>query len=116
MNPCYNPMQLSEENVAICVSFAPLKTSNSDGYFSVYTIFYHDKYRNKKFRNSVNKTYENQDFRNEVLLQNVSARVWQNLVVFSSSYSPGFFIEGPVCGRSRTAQSGQPWPLWGLMG
>ena len=33
-------MQLSEENVAICVSFAPLKTlSNSDGYFSGYTIF-----------------------------------------------------------------------------
>ena len=64
MIPCYNPMQLSEENVAICVSFAPLKTlSNSDGYFSSYTIFYHDKYRNKNFRDSVNKTDENQDFR-----------------------------------------------------
>ena len=51
MIPCYNPTQLSEENVAICVSFAPLKTiSNSDGYFSGYTIFYHDKYRNKHFR------------------------------------------------------------------
>ena len=64
MIPCYNPMQLSEENVAICVSFAPMKTlSNSDGYFSSYTIFYHDKYRNKIFRDSVNKTDENQDFR-----------------------------------------------------
>ena len=41
MIPYYNPMQLSEENVAICVSFAPMKTlSNSDGYFSGYTIFY----------------------------------------------------------------------------
>ena len=58
----YNPMQLSEENVAIYVSFAPLKTSNSDGYFSGYTIVYHDKYRNKNFRDSVNKTDENQDF------------------------------------------------------
>ena len=56
-------MQLSEENVAICVSFAPLKTlSNSDGYFSGYTIFYHDEYRNKKFRDSVKKTDDNQDF------------------------------------------------------
>ena len=56
-------MQLSEENVAICVSFAPLKTLiNSDGYFSGYTIFYHDKYRNKNFQDSVNKTDENQDF------------------------------------------------------
>ena len=64
MIPCYNLMQLSEENVAICVSFASLKTlSNSDGYFSGYTIFYHDKYRKKQFRDSVNKTYENQDFR-----------------------------------------------------
>ena len=76
-------MQLSKENVAICVSFAPLKTlSNSHGYFSGYTIFYHDKYRNKKIRDSVNKTDEKQDFRkgtharNELLLvQNVSA-VW----------------------------------------
>ena len=51
-------MQLSEENIAICVSFAPLKTSNSDGYFSAYTIFYHDKYRNKNCRDSVNKTDE----------------------------------------------------------
>ena len=25
MIPCYNPMQPSKENVAICVSFAPLK-------------------------------------------------------------------------------------------
>ena len=57
-------MQLSEENVVICVSFAPMKTLlNSDGYFSGYTIFYHDKYRNKFFRDSVNKTDENQDFR-----------------------------------------------------
>ena len=57
-------MQLSEENVAICVSFAPMKTlSNCDGFFSGYTIFYHDKYRNKNFRDSVNKTYENQDSR-----------------------------------------------------
>ena len=63
MIPCYNPMQLSEENVAICVSFAPLKTlSNSDGYFLGYTIFYHDKYKNKNFRDSVNKTDDNQDF------------------------------------------------------
>ena len=50
-------MQPSEENVAICVSFAPLKElSNSDGYFSGYTIFYHDKYRKKNSRDSMNKT------------------------------------------------------------
>ena len=56
-------MQSSEENVAICVSFAELKKlSNSDGYFSGYTIFYHDKYRNKNFRDGVKKTDENQDF------------------------------------------------------
>ena len=56
-------MQPSEETVAICVSFAPLlKLSNSDGYFSGYTIFYHDKYRNKIFRDGVNKTDENPDF------------------------------------------------------
>ena len=57
-------MQPSEvENIAICVSFATLKKlSNSDGYFSGYTIFYHDKYRNKNVRDSVNKTDENQDF------------------------------------------------------
>ena len=43
--------------------------------------------------------------RNELLLlQNVSARVWQNLVAFSS-YLPGFFlIDGPVCGRRRPFQ------------
>ena len=57
MIPCYNSLQPSEENVAICVSFAPLKFfSNSDGYFSGYTIFYHDKYRNNFFGDSMNKT------------------------------------------------------------
>ena len=56
-------MQPRKENVAICVSFAPLKTlSNSDGYFSSYTIFDHDKYRNKNVRDGVNKTDENKDF------------------------------------------------------
>ena len=79
-------MQLSKENVAICVSFAPLKTlSNSDGYFSGYTIFYHDKYRNKKFRDRVKISKRATHERNKLLLlQNVSARVWQNLVAFSS--------------------------------
>ena len=40
--------------------------------------------------------------RNELLLlQNVSARVWQNLVAFSSVviHQDFFIIEGPVCGR-----------------
>ena len=56
-------MQTNKENVAICVIFAPLKKlSNSDGYFSGYTIFCHEKYRNKNCRDSVNKTDENQDF------------------------------------------------------
>ena len=65
MIPCYNPMQPNEENVAICVSFAPLKTfSNSDGYFLGYTIFCHEKNRNKNVRDGVNKTNENQDFQN----------------------------------------------------
>ena len=57
-------MQLREENAGIYVSFALLKKiSNSDGYFLGYTIFYHDKYRNKIFLDSMNKTDENQDFR-----------------------------------------------------
>ena len=59
-------MQPNDENVAISVSFAPLKyekkLSNSDSYFSCYTIFCHDKYRNKNVRDGVNKTDENQDF------------------------------------------------------
>ena len=88
MIPCYNPTQPSDENVAICVSFAPLKTlSNSDGYYLGYTIFYHDKYRNKHFRDSVNKKISERATHacNELLLlQNVSARVWQNLAAFSS--------------------------------
>ena len=59
-------MQPHEENVAICASFAPLKKlSNSDSYFSSYTIICHDKYRNKNFRDGVNKTDENQDFQND---------------------------------------------------
>ena len=63
MIPCYNPRQPSEENVAICVTFAPLKKlSNSEGYFSGYTIFCYEKYRNKNFGDGVNKTDENQDF------------------------------------------------------
>ena len=110
MIPCYNPTQPSDENVAISVSLAPLKKStNCDGYFSGYTIFYHDKYRNKKFRDGVNKTNENQDFQkgkthacNELLLlQNVSARVCQNLVAFSLvvNCQDFFLIEGAVCGR-----------------
>ena len=60
--------------------------------------------------------------RNELLLlQNVSARVWQNLVAFSSVVIRQDFFERRVLyaaggGRSRTAQSGRPRPLWGLMG
>ena len=39
--------------------------------------------------------------RNELLLQNVSTRVWQNFVAFSSVViRQDFFIEGPVCSRS----------------
>ena len=101
-------MQLSEEDVAICVSFAPLKTLLiSDGYFSGYTIFYHDKYRNKYFRDSMNKTDENQDFRNEPLLwQNVSARVWQNLVAFSSVVIRKDFFNRGSCMRPAAAVPG----------
>ena len=58
---CYSPMQPNEENVAICVSFAPLKFFYSDGYFSGYIIFCHEKYRNKNFRDGVNKTYGRAD-------------------------------------------------------
>ena len=127
MIPCYNPIQPREENVAICVSFAPLKKlSNSGGYFSGYTILYHDKYRNKNFRDGMNKTDENQDFqkhaRNKLmLLQNVSARVWQNLVAFSSVVNHQDFLNKMVLyaaggGCSRTARSGRPRPLRALMG
>ena len=56
-------MQPKKENVAICFSFAPLNIlSKSDGNFSGYTIFCHEKYRNKNVRDGVNKTDENQDF------------------------------------------------------
>ena len=58
--------------------------------------------------------------RNELLLlQNVSARVWENLVAFSSVViRQDFFLVLYAAGggRSRTAQSGRPRPLWGLMG
>ena len=79
-------MQPSEENVAICVSFAPLKKlSNSDGYFSGYTIFYHDKYGNKNFSMKIKISERATHAHNKLLLlQNVSTRVWQNLVAFSS--------------------------------
>ena len=44
--------------------------------------------------------------RNELmLLQNVSARVWPNLVAFSSvANHQVFFIVGPVCGRRQPFQ------------
>ena len=101
-------MQLSEENVAICVSFAPLKTSNSNGYFSGYTIFYHDKYRNTntklmKIKISKRATHA----RNELLLlQNVSARVWQNLVTFSSVVIHQEFFNRGSCMRPAAAVLG----------
>ena len=96
MIPCYNPMQLSEENLAIHVSFTPLKTlSNSDGYFSGYTIFYHDKYINKFFLDSVNKTNKNQDFRK----------------------GNGFFlIQGPLCGWRRPFQNCTEQPAMAVVG
>ena len=61
----------------------------------------------------MNKINENQDFqkgnhaRNALmLLQNVSGKVWQNLVVFSSvvNRQEFFGIVGPVCGRRRPFQ------------
>ena len=56
-------LKVIKENVAICVGFAPLKKLyNSDCYFSGYTIFCHENYRNKNVRDGVNKTDENQDF------------------------------------------------------
>ena len=60
--------------------------------------------------------------RNEVmLLQNVSARVWQNLVAFSSVVNHQDFLKYRVLyaagdSRSRTAQSGLSRPLRALMG
>ena len=43
--------------------------------------------------------------RNELmLLQNVSTRVWQNLVVFSSVVNLQDFFNSPVCGRRRPFQ------------
>ena len=63
MIPCYYPVQPNEENVAICGSFASLKKlSHSDCSFSDYTIFCHQKCRNKNVQDGMNKTDENQDF------------------------------------------------------
>ena len=82
-------MQPSEENVATCVTFC---------------------------------TTENQDFqkgnhaRNRLmLLQNVSARVWQNLVAFSSVVK-FFLIEGPVCGRRQPFQDWTEQPAVAVAG
>ena len=77
-----------------------------------YTIFYHDKYRNTNFGDGVNKTDENQDFqkgntRNELmLLPNVSARVWQNFVAFSSVVNHQDFLNRGSCMRPATAVPG----------
>ena len=75
----------------------------------------------------MNKTDENQYFqkgnhaRNElILLQNVSTRVWQNLVAFSSVVNhQAFLVVGHVCGwrrpfqdwteRSAMATAGSNW-------
>ena len=57
--------------------------------------------------------------RNELLLlQNVSARVWQNLVVFSSVgiRQDFFLIEGPVCGRRRPFQDCTERPAAAVVG
>ena len=55
--------------------------------------------------------------RNELLLlQNVSARVWQNLVAFSSVVIRQDFCYRGLCMRPAAAVSGLPRPLWGLMG
>ena len=54
-----------------------------------------------------------------MLLQNVSARVWQNLVAFSSVVNHQdllWVLYAAGGGRSRTGQSGWPWPLQALMG
>ena len=56
--------------------------------------------------------------RNELLLlQNVSARVWQNFVAFSSvGIRQDFFIEGPVCGRRRPFQDCTERPAAAVVG
>ena len=62
-------MQASEENVAICVSFAPLKNYQIlmvTPYFIMTNIeikkIFMTNIEIKFFREGVNKTYENQDF------------------------------------------------------
>ena len=50
---------------------------------------------------------------NELLLQNVSARVWQNLVAFSSVF---LFIKRPVCGRQRPFQDCTERPAAAVVG
>ena len=56
--------------------------------------------------------------RNELLLQNVSIRVWQNLVVFSSVVilQDFFLIEGPVCSRRRPFQDCTEQPAAAVVG
>ena len=57
--------------------------------------------------------------RNELLLlQNVSARVWQNLVAFSLVVirQDFFLIEGPVCGRWRPFQDCTERPAVAIVG
>ena len=52
-----------------------------------------------------------------MLLQNVSARVWQNFVAFSSvdNHQDFFLIEGPVC-RRRPFQDWTEWPATAVAG
>ena len=57
--------------------------------------------------------------RNELLLlQNESARVWQNLVVFSSVVirQDFFLIDGPVCSRQRPFQNCTERPAAAVVG
>ena len=52
-----------------------------------------------------------------LLLQNVSARMWQNLVAFSSVIRQDFFLtEGPVCGQRRPFQDCTERPAAAVVG
>ena len=67
-----------------------------------------------KIKISERATHEHNEL---MLLQNVSARVWQNFVAFGSVINrQDFLIVGPVCGRRRPFQDWTERPAAAVAG
>ena len=74
-------MQPNKENVAICVSFAPLKTLTVIFQVTPYFVMKNIEIKPMKIKTSKRATHARNAL---MLLQNVSARMWQHFLAFSS--------------------------------